>query len=264
MKIKIISVLIAASAPLGHFEPLQAREQGACLKLTGVDLVVRNSAKYVIFGERHGTVETPELFSRLVCHLSSEGPVLVGLEVDAREQVALNRYIESAGGEADRTALLSGPHWRNQDGRASKAMFDLIERLRQLRRGESRLAVVAFMLPAPDPASRERHMAEAMIRAVEMGPSRVRFVALIGRVHAETEQIGPYLPMASYLPPNDRLTLNYVPVKGEACGDPACATPVPPSFSLLSQAPTEFRWPRYDLYYKVGRPFTRSPQARSR
>ena len=105
-----------------------------CGNIAGADHVLeRTGARYVIVGERHGTKEIPAFFGDLVCHVSELGPVVVGLEIEAHQQASLEAYLQSDGGPAARAVLLREDHWRNGDGRASGAMFALIERLRQLR-----------------------------------------------------------------------------------------------------------------------------------
>jgi uncharacterized iron-regulated protein len=182
-----------------------------CGSIGGAQHVLeRPNARYVIVGERHGTREIPAFFADLVCQVSQSSPVVVGLEIEAHQQAAIEAYLLSDGSPASRAALLREDHWRNPDGRASAAMFALLERVRLLRRSGRQITVLAFMVAAPDPDARERGMAEAWMRALRAHP-RARLLALVGWVHAETQPIGFSPAAASYLPPAQRLTLSYVP-----------------------------------------------------
>jgi hypothetical protein len=222
-----------------------------CGSIGGAEQVLeRTDARYVIVGERHGTEEIPAFFADLVCQASERAPVIVGLEIEAPQQASIEAYLQSDGSPAARAALLREDHWRYGDGRASAAMFALLERLRQLRGSGRQITFLAFMVPAPDAAARERGMAEAWMAALRAQP-RARLLALIGRVHAETQPIGFAAAAASYVPAAQRLTLSYVPF--EAARGPR---------RIMTSAPAEHSWPRYDLFYSVGSAFTSSPPAR--
>lgn len=222
-----------------------------CGGIAGAEHVLeRKAARCVIVGERHGTEQIPAFFGDLVCHAGERAPVVVGVEIEAHQQASLDAYLKSDGGLDARAALLREDHWRNRDGRASAAMFALIERLRQLRAQGWDITLLAFMVPARDGDARERGMAEAWVAALRAQP-QARLFALIGRVHAETQPIGFRAPAASYLPAAQRLTLSYVP--SDLVGGGA---------RVMASAPPEHAWPRYDLFYSVGAPFKASPPAR--
>lgn len=101
----------------------------------------------VLVGEVHGTKELPEFTSGLVCSLLKDGrSVILALERFAEEQEHLQRYIESEGTAADRSALLGVHMWasRWQDGRSSEAIFALVEDIRKLRKSGQRVGILAM------------------------------------------------------------------------------------------------------------------------
>jgi len=219
-----------------------------CPDLPRADLVVTDASKrFVIMGERHGTAEIPSLFGNLVCLAASSGPVVVGLEMQADQQQSLDIYMASSGSQKDRNALLREKHWRWRDGRASEAMLQLIEYLRRLREVGRAVSVFAFMRSADSPEGRERGMAIAWKDILASNPT-AKLLALVGSVHAEREPLGGFVPAAHALPRSQTITLSYFPSRRKG---------------VEAEVPAEFRWPRYDLWYSVGRSFTPSAPANS-
>lgn len=217
-----------------------------CPHLPGANLVLADPSKrYVVMGERHGTAEIPPLFGDLVCLAASSGPVAVGLEMQTDQQRSLDIYMASNGTREDQNALLREKHWRSRDGRASEAMMQLIEYLRRLRESGRPVSVFAFMRPADNPEGRELGMALAWKDVLTSNPN-AKVLALVGSVHAEREPLGSFVSAAHALPHNESITLSYFPSSRRG---------------VSADVPVEFRWPRYDLWYSVGRPFTLSPAA---
>ena len=155
---------------------------------SAIDLLTNAVADHrlVLLGEIHGTRETPALVGTLVDRESAHGnKVVLGLEIIARDQAGLDRYLHSSGSATDRAALLSGSHWREpmHDGRDSTAMFDLIEQVRRLRALGRDVSIVFF-----DPGNvddRNRGMADNL-RAVLSRQPDARMLVLTGNVHAMT------------------------------------------------------------------------------
>lgn len=219
-----------------------------CPDMPGAELVLADPSKrFVIMGERHGTAEVPPLFGNLVCLAASSGPVVVGLEMQTDQQRSLDVYMASSGSRRDQDALLTEKHWHSRDGRASEAMLHLVEYLRRLRESGRPVSVFAFMRPADTPEGRELGMALAWKDIFESNPG-ARLLALVGSVHAEREPLGGFVPAAHALPTGQTITLGYFPSRRRG---------------VSAEAPAEFRWPRYDLWYSVGRPLTVSPPANS-
>lgn len=233
-----------------------------CEPVEGIHhLQADDSKRFFVFGERHGTQEIPRLFGEAVCAMSARAPVLVGLEIGSSQQASIDRFMSSDGSPAAREALLANGHWRLNDGRASQAMLDLFQRLRSLKASGRDISVIAFMAPAPAPEDRERGTAEALIEGLEARPGALVMV-LIGSIHAERDGLGGIRPAAAYLPDTQTVTLNYVPwdfCRGSfGCGDRGQET----RYRIFTNAPPDWRWPRFDLWYAVGEPFTASPLAR--
>lgn len=157
----------------------------------------------LLFGEVHGTRELPALFGELVCEAARAGPVTVGLEMPGSEQQAVERYLASAGGPADRAALLAGPIWTRdyQHGYSSVATAGLLERLRQLRASGLLLEVALFDVEKGGP-DRDEKMAGA-IAARSRGRPGAPFLALTGNYHARARPGAPWNPaqlwMGGYL-----------------------------------------------------------------
>ena len=143
-------------------------------------------SKLVLVGELHGTREAPAFIGSAACGLVAEGPVVVGLEMPAAEQPRIDAYIASDGGAQERAALIASQFWGVQDGRASHAMLDLIERLRVLKRGGASLQVLA-MDGSTSNSSKDEAMASALRHAMQDDP-RARVLALMGNFHARVLQ----------------------------------------------------------------------------
>lgn len=141
-------------------------------------------APFVVFGEMHGTVETPRLVGEYVCELTERGHgVRLGLEIP--EQEAVDRYLSSDGSASAREALFAKPFWaRGEDGRSSDAMFRLLERMRELRLAGRDVTVVAFDDRSGFSGTREAGMTERLRAAMQRSPGK-RTVALMGNVHAK-------------------------------------------------------------------------------
>lgn len=253
---------IASVAALG-FAAVQADPRTRqCDPVSGLEqLTAQPERRYLVIGESHGTRELPRFFGEIVCNLSQQRPVVVGLEMGHLYQPALDDFMQSDGSAAARARLLASAHWNVPDGRASEAMLDLLIRLRDLTEQGAELSIVPFMLPSPSPEERERLMAQTLIDAAEANPD-TRVVALVGRIHAEREPLGGVMKMAAHLPPDQTLTLSYVP--WEAClGAYGCGLPSREGgYHIVANAPPEWSWPRYDLWYTVGSRLHTSPNAR--
>lgn len=138
----------------------------------------------VLIGEIHGTREFPQLAGRLMELAVARGlPVLVGLEVPASEQPAIDTFVGSDGSPAAIEALTASGFWHrpqeHDDGRAGDGLIDLFTAARAAaRRGPVR--VFAFDQPwavegtiaTPEEAAiwstpRDRFMADTAGAAIE-------------------------------------------------------------------------------------------------
>lgn len=112
-------------------------------------------ARVLLLGEVHGTVEAPKFAGDLVCQLASSGKaVVLGVEHESDLQPVYDRIFA---GEAEAATLIAKQiSWSGKitDGRFTRAMFDLILRVRDLR-----ASGLAVQLRAIDASSRETGLA---------------------------------------------------------------------------------------------------------
>lgn len=177
----------------------------------GADQLFEPSKPHIVWvGEIHGTKEQPALFGDLVEYASRKGrPVKVILERSESEQPELDAFLASDGGSAAIAALLKAPSWNwpIQDGRSSRAMLRLAERLRLLYQSR-RILGVSLMVPeekidAPD--EYETRMSDVVKRAAASTPQGIVLV-FSGNAHASqrrrNENDASYTFSAGHLPLN--------------------------------------------------------------
>lgn len=237
-------------------------------------------AEFIIMGEAHGTAELPAAFADLVCAFAlKSGPLTVGLEFLPEEQSSLDAYLASDGGQAARAVLLGSPGWSSRDGRASQAIFDLLESLRRLKATKPDLQVVAFDHASETPgtsAAREKGMADLLLSAKRARPS-APLLALTGVGHAGksawTSFNPPFLAMSQYLPADRTMALTFDVFGGEiwACrraAEGAAEECGPRAVSTRGEArPRGIRLDGsrdgFDAILSVGTPFSASAPART-
>ena len=145
----------------------------------------------ILIGEIHGSREIPKVVLALAASTISRGlSVSIGLEMETSEQHALDAYMASAGTDADVTKLLSGAHWRLEDGRASEAILEIIE---FARRQPERCKCFCLDSPAPAPRASPDHsraMAKAALPQIRCALDRGDVVlCLAGSTHCRGEGI---------------------------------------------------------------------------
>lgn len=148
-------------------------------------------AHILLFGETHGSVESPALVGKVLCAYAKQGPVALGLEMASTEQAAIDPYLASTGDAVARRKLLSAPFWRHGDGRSSIATFGLIDSVRRLK--QAGLPVSVFTLD-PDLASTadDNEALAHALRIFHSGHPTMRIVALMGNLHAGQAKISPF------------------------------------------------------------------------
>lgn len=180
---------------------VQARERLRpaleCRDVAGLEALFAPGAG-LLLGEMHGTEQSPAFLANAVCLALRAGlPVTVALEIPREETSRVDAFLSSAGGEKDRTALLTGPFWQAdyQDGRRSKAMFALLDRLRQFHQSGSPVRAELLDRAAPPPSSveRDRRLAEALGEAFDKTPEGV-VIGLLGNVHTRIRRGVPWDP----------------------------------------------------------------------
>jgi hypothetical protein len=147
-------------------------------------------AGLLMLGEMHGSKESPELTGRIVCAAALAGPVVLGLEIPASEQAAIDRFLASGGGESAKAQLLSGDFWQtDKDGRTSAAMFALIEYVRRLKQRDLPLSILAFARAGGHRGiTRDAALADSIRRYRTKHP-KTRMIVLTGNVHASQAQV---------------------------------------------------------------------------
>ncbi len=248
----------------------------SCQEIPGSELLL-GPGNVVLLGEIHGTVNIPEFFGDLVCVAMDRGlDVSVVLEIDLEEQDRLDRYL-SAGDDVEPAALLAGPFWQSgyQDGRRSRAMFRLIDRLRQYRAESGYLPVAAMdRREHPSTQAREEFMARRVEEAAQARPEAVVLV-LTGNIHSRmvpgTPWDSTFIPLGalvqSLLAERRVLGLNathpggsaWICASGSGCGpSPLTGTGQITEESSIRLTPEA---ESYDGLYSVG-PLVASPPAR--
>lgn len=211
-KLKVVPASPVARSFKANLRPI------ACRSVPGAEQVLdRPNLRWLVLGEMHGTTESPEGFSDMVCLSSRSRPVTVAVEQPTSEQASIDAFIGSDGGQEARSRFLQSSIWKEpvKDGRSSEAQFRLFQRLRELRAAGQVSRVVAFAPlyePGPaafDPGDYENTMAGTLIsRAGSDGLTLV----LVGNLHAQRTAVAwatpPYLPMAGYLPQDRTITLD--------------------------------------------------------
>lgn len=186
-------------------EPRNSPEAAGCAEIASVPESLLARGSMLLFGDVHGSREAPAFFAEAVCHASAGRPLMVGLEIPQSEQARVDRFLGSAGAEADAADLLAGPFWTDdfQDGRRSQAMAALLDRIRALRSAGRRIAVVLIDVEkvkvGPD---RDERLAENLARGFQAHPDALAMV-FVGNLHAMATVGTPwdpaFKPMAVHL-----------------------------------------------------------------
>ena len=209
------SLLLAAAALQG------------CKPLPGAAQLWENhQTRFVVVGEMHGTVQTPDVFFGLVCSAqSSHRPLVVALEQAEIAQPAINAFIATTPlNEAER-AFCKSLIWTgdSQDGRSSAAYLNLFVRLRASERSGLIQSIVAFqpVLLGEKPVS-DSDFNKMMAKRLEVAAETYQdalVLVLVGNVHARKLPLRIRStridPAVSFLPPKQVVSLN-VPVRGKA------------------------------------------------
>jgi hypothetical protein len=262
-----LTAAIVAASLVAHCNPVPGESQ----------LWVNSQTRYVIVGEVHGTAQTPALFADLACAAHTSGrPVVVGIEISAIAQPALDAFLASDGGVTARTHFLASPIWHLpfKDGRSSRAYLEMIERLRKLKQA-GLIQSVAAIQPSADAAGDTASQANAAmadrIRAAGSGGPHTLVLVLVGNFHARKRPsvfgAETIVAAAADLPPGETLSLsvtttgeawNCVTTSATSCGPHAQpqGRPSPRGVTLTPAASGDF-----DGFIGLGVPATASPPA---
>ena len=198
----------------------------ACSPVPGADQIwSKAEVHWVFIGELHGSNETPAAFRNLVCDAIAHGKhVTVALERPTSEQAALDNILTARARDLPvaQQSLLRLPGWKDvPDGRGSEAMLRLLLSLRELRRLQPDLKVVAFDAPYSGPpaaAPREEAMGHALLSLRPAKPNDLVLI-LTGNLHAMQASKRGYDLAAMYLPPKEILSLEVTDRGGETWSD---------------------------------------------
>ncbi|MDB6167350.1 MAG: SdeA [Verrucomicrobia bacterium] len=147
-----------------------------------------SGARVVWLGELHGTNESPALFLGLVRLVSlNDRPPVVALEIPHGDQAAIDEYLKTGDDAVLKTRTFFSADAASKDGRASRAMAKLLERLR----GE-KVARVVCIDPAPVKwDERDQGMASNIAECVERFPS-LKVLVLTGNAHSRVTRGTPW------------------------------------------------------------------------
>jgi hypothetical protein len=181
----------------------------------------------LLIGEQLGSRETPAVVGDVVCQASASGlTVALGLSIPRTEQERINRYLASPGAPSDQDELLRGLFWRRpfQDGRSSRAIMDLIDRVRSLRNYGLFISVVAYDTEEAIGSARDASLANHWEQRRKARPEEL-FVILAGNTHTRTIEgtawDKDFVPMAKRLVASEKsllaLDLSYAQGKRWGC-----------------------------------------------
>lgn len=181
----------------------------------------------LLVGEQLGSQQAPAVMGDMVCEAAASGlSVALGLSLPQQEQARLEAYLVSPGAPADQDALLRGDFWLKpyQDGRGSRAVLDLVDRVRSLRASGLPVSLVAFDTETSNGSERDLRMADTLLAHREKHRDEVLLV-LAGNVHVRPRTgvawDERFTPMAWHLARADRqllaLDLSYAPGSRWGC-----------------------------------------------
>ena len=154
-----------------------------CATIANKHLV--DATRLVVFGELHGTVESPMFVSNLTCAMLLNGEsVVLGLELPSDMQSLIDDFIDIPEAPPQIAKLQSHPFWsgKTQVGKGSTAMWALIESIRKLKQEGYPVTIHLFdETGASD--DRESKMADR-IRALMLIHPNSKVIILTGNLHS--------------------------------------------------------------------------------
>ncbi|MFZ3485174.1 hypothetical protein [Sphingomonas sp. 3-13AW] len=240
-----LAVQVAAAPAWAGGAPSQsAAASEACPLPPGWDAIAARKPRFVIFGEMHGTEQTPAFFGDVACALATKGErILVALELSPEGNPALQKVWRLP--VAQFPAALQQIGWAGaNDGKDSEAMLAMLLRLHALAQQTHRIDIVAFNgakddaqrrrfadLPGQDP--HEAAQAENIRIAADARPYD-RVLVLVGGAHAHKRPVpypgGLLRPMAMHLaPPETIVALEMMTAGGSTWSCQARSGVTPPS-----------------------------------
>lgn len=105
--------------------------------------------KYVVLGEVHGTVEGPTVFADIVCAISKDTKVFVGLECSDNQVNDIEQYYV-AGIADENIQLMSSIFDGNETGLSSFAVLSMIDEIGRLKSSGRDISLYGFVNSSPD------------------------------------------------------------------------------------------------------------------
>lgn len=93
-----------------------------CAPVSGLsEAIAKPDLRHMVFGEVHGTVQTPALIGDVACQISQARPVVLVLELPVQIQNDVNDWMGSDGGLSARAALTVSRFWTQRSRMADQA-----------------------------------------------------------------------------------------------------------------------------------------------
>lgn len=193
----MLSALLLSAAAVHAASPpchatLREGEQGRAAVLQALACEMQ-SHRLVLFGELHGTVESPAMLADLLRAQPATRPIRLGLEWPVELTGKVDAYFHSAGTPADRAVFAAGRDWTWYDGRMSQAWLGLLDTLRSLRQRGRDVEVFTMEPSYGSPAEvaaaggfvrvKEAGMANAIAAQLKQAPPGALVAALVGNYH---------------------------------------------------------------------------------
>lgn len=224
-------------------EPNNIMPSNVCAPLQGWEVIREKSQDgFLIFGELHGTEQSPEAFTEYVCAISepngqeSGDSVLIAIEFDSIDDMKFRKAWEASEDDfiTEITNNISDWQWR-KDGVASKAMLASLKRLHTLKSRGHNIDITAFTGAKNDEQTEKfKHLngqgpSEAAqaenIRNAAQKDHYDHVVILVGSLHAQKTNenwgTGDFSPMAMKLAETQKvisLTQLYLDGSSWYCG----------------------------------------------
>lgn len=186
--------------------PTKPTDPLACQPV-GDSAPILDKAALLLIGEMHGTREIPATVGELACLAGTARAVRVGLELSRADQPRIDRFMASDGSAAARDDLTGSQpwSWEFQDGRTSRAMVDLVDRLRRMKAAGRDVKVFGYdVVEFVDENARDASTA-AHIAAARKAEPEATFIILSGNRHTQIEPerappgAPPFMPMGAHL-----------------------------------------------------------------
>lgn len=172
-----------------------------CKLPSGWSTLHADKARFIVFGEMHGTRESGETVESVACALARSGKrILIAVELSATSNDALQKAFEGPAANFAARLLATMPGWRGRnDGVASRAMLAMLDRLHQLKTEGYPIHVVAFNAVRDErQAARFRHLPSqapheaAQAENIRLAANARRYhqiLVLVGNFHARKTKV---------------------------------------------------------------------------